>query len=61
MNDQNKDNILYGGPVPSSNNDDFKSLGEMVLEKLKIRGDDLMYVSRQRLLELLLKLYSITS
>lgn len=45
MSDQNEENVLYGGPEPQSIDTDFKSLGELLLKKLSIRGDDLMYVS----------------
>lgn len=51
MSNQNEENILYGGPSPSSIDNNFKSLGEMVLDKLTIRGNDLMYVSRQQILK----------
>lgn len=53
MSDQNEENILYGGPLTSSIDVNYKSLGEMMLHKLTIRGDDLMYVSRKQLLKLL--------
>lgn len=45
MSDQNEENILYGGPEPQTIDVDFKSLGELLLKKLSIRGDDLIYVS----------------
>lgn len=60
MNDENEENILYGGQVPPLNDGfDAKSLGEVVLKKLAIRGDDLMYVSGQQSLKMLFSFYSI--
>lgn len=45
MSDQNKEYILYGGPEPQLIDDNIESLGELLLKKLSVRGDDLMYVS----------------
>lgn len=45
MSDQNKENILYGGPEPQLIDNDFRSLGELLLKKLSTRGDNVMYVS----------------
>lgn len=45
MSDQNKENVLYGGPEPQIIDENFKSLGELLLKKLSTRGDDVMYVS----------------
>lgn len=49
MSDQNEENILYGGPAPESIDVNFKSLGELLLKKLSIDGDDLIYVSKRYL------------
>lgn len=45
MSNQNEANILYGGPEPQSIDVDFKSLGELLMKKLSVNGDDLIYVS----------------
>lgn len=45
MSYQNEENILYGGPEPQLIDINFKSLGELLLKKLSIHGDDLIYVS----------------
>lgn len=45
MSNQNEANILYGGPEPQSIGVNFESLGELLMKKLSVNGDDLMYVS----------------
>lgn len=45
MGDDNDKNILYGGPEPPLIDEDSKSLGEVILKKLNINGDSVMFVS----------------
>lgn len=45
MGDDNDKNILYGGPEPPLIDEDSKSLGEVILKKLNINGDSVIFVS----------------
>lgn len=38
-------NILYGGPDPPLIDEEAKSLGEVILKKLRDDADDVMFVS----------------
>lgn len=45
MSDNNGENILYGGPEPPLIDEESKSLGEVILKKLAVNGNDVMFVS----------------
>lgn len=45
MNAKNGENILYGGPEPPLIDDESQSLGEVLLKKLTIHPNDVMFVS----------------
>lgn len=45
MSDKNEENILYGGPEPPIIDDESQSLGEVLLKKLTINANDVMFVS----------------
>lgn len=47
MSDKNDKNILYGGPEPPLIDDESKSLGEVLLKKLTVSPNDVMFVSIQ--------------
>lgn len=47
MSVKNEENILYGGPEPPLIDDESKSLGEVLLKKLTINPDEVMFVSNQ--------------
>lgn len=48
MGDDNEKNILYGGPEPSLIDEESKSLGEVILKKLAINGNDVIFVSEKK-------------
>lgn len=41
----NEKNILYGGPPPPLIDDESKSLGEVILKRLAVNGNDVIFVS----------------
>lgn len=45
MGSTNEENILYGGPEPPLVDDESQSLGEVLLKKLTINPNDVMFVS----------------
>lgn len=45
MGEDNEKHILYGGPEPPLIDADSKSLGEVILKKLTVNGNDAMFVS----------------
>lgn len=47
MSDKNEENILYGGPDPPLIDDESQSLGEVLLKKLTINANDIMFVSNR--------------
>lgn len=49
MGDDNEKNILYGGPDPPMIDNDAKSLGEVILKKLAVNGNDVIFVSKNTL------------
>lgn len=48
MSDKNDENILYGGVEPPLIDDESKSLGEVLLKKLTVSSNDVMFVSIQK-------------
>lgn len=44
MSDKNDKNILYGGPEPPLIDDESKSLGEVLLRKLTVNPNDVMFI-----------------
>lgn len=44
-NKNNEEHILYGGPDPPLIDEDSNSLGEVILKKLTVNGNDAMFVS----------------
>lgn len=44
-NKNNEEHILYGGPDPPLIDEDSNSLGEVILKKLAVNGNDAMFVS----------------
>lgn len=49
MGEDNKKNILYGGPEPELIDAEAKSLGEVILKKLAANGNDVIFVSISRM------------
>lgn len=49
MGDDNEKNILYGGPDPPMIDSESKSLGEVILKKLAVNGNDVIFVSKNSL------------
>lgn len=45
MSNKNEENILYGGPDPPLIDDESQSLGDVLLKKLTINPNDVMFVS----------------
>lgn len=41
----NEKNILYGGPEPPLIDDESKSLGEVILKRLAVNDNDVIFVS----------------
>lgn len=48
MSAKNGENILYGGPEPPLIDDESQSLGEVLLKKLTIHPNDVMFVSNSQ-------------
>lgn len=44
MSDDNEKNILYGGPDPPMIDNESKSLGEVILKKLAVNGNDVIFI-----------------
>lgn len=51
MSADNEKNILYGGPEPALIDGEAKSFGEVILRKLAVNGNDVMFVSIKKLFE----------
>lgn len=49
MGDDNEKNILYGGPDPPMIDNESKSLGEVILKKLAVNGNEVIFVSKNSL------------
>lgn len=46
MGDDNEKNILYGGPDPPLIDPEARSLGEVILKKLTVNENDVIFVSK---------------
>lgn len=46
MGDDNEKNILYGGPDPPLIDPEARSLGEVILKKLAVNENDVIFVSK---------------